>query len=87
MSTPAKTRANAAPKGAAPAAEGLKPFIVRFDDWTAYKLTVLAASEDDAIERAREMCTADLWKADVIDGGQEGWEAFPAPEQKGGRAP
>ena len=83
MSKTAATSANAAPKGAATAP--LKRYIVRFQDWTAYRLEVMAANEADAVAKAQDMCTGDLWEADIIDGGQEGFEAFPAPARgKGG---
>lgn len=66
-------------QGAGDRSSGLKPFIVRFDDWTAYRLTVLARDEQHAVELAQAMATAELWEAEVIDGGQEHFEAFPAP--------
>lgn len=82
MSNTAAPSANAAPEGAATA---LKPFVVRFQDWTPYRLTVMASSETQAIEIAQAKSTGDLWEADIIDGGQEHWEAFPAPAaQEGG---
>lgn len=68
-------------------ASKLQPFIVRFDDWTAFKLKVMAKSADHALAIAQAMSTDELWQADVLDGGQEHWEAFPAPNTpKGGDA-
>lgn len=60
----------------------LKPYVVRFDDWTAYRLTVMAHDASHALELAQAMSTDELWQADVLDGGQEHWEAFPAPEPR-----
>lgn len=77
MSKTAASSASAAPNGAATAP--LKRYIVRFQDWTAYRLEVMAASEEHAVAIAQSKCTGDLWEADIIDGGQEGFEAFPAP--------
>jgi hypothetical protein len=65
----------------------LLPFIVRFDDWTIYQLEVMAESEQHAIELAQAMSTGDLWEAEAIDGGQEGWEAFPTARAAEGGAP
>jgi hypothetical protein len=56
----------------------LRPFIVRFDDWTAYRIEIMAENEDQAIELAQQLCTDDPSQAEAIDGGQEHWEAFPA---------
>ena len=54
-----------------------RPFVVRFDDWTAYRMQINAYDEQDAVTRAQAMSTGALWEAEAIDGGQEGWEAFP----------
>jgi hypothetical protein len=54
-------------------------YVVRFQDWTAYRLEVEAESEEHAIELAQALSTGDLWEAEAIDGGQEFWEAFPVP--------
>ena len=65
-----------------------KPFIVRFDDWTIFQLEVMAESEDDAIALAQTMSTDELWTlAEALDGGQEGWEAFPAARATKGGEP
>lgn len=85
MSKTAAISASAAPKGAAQAA--LKRYIVRFQDWTAYRLEVMAATEAEAVAIAQDKCTGDLWEADIIDGGQEGFEAFPAPAARKGGVP
>ncbi len=55
-------------------------YVVRFQDWTAYRLEIEAESAADAIELAQALSTGDLWEAEAIDGGQEGWEAFPVPD-------
>jgi hypothetical protein len=62
----------------------LKRFVVRFQDWTSYRLEVDARDADHAIELAQNMSTGDLWEAEAIDGGQEHWEAFPMPEHDAG---
>jgi hypothetical protein len=61
---------------------GLKPFTVRFDDWTIFRLEVMAEDEEHAITIAQSKCTGDLWEAEAIDGGQEGWQAFPATPRR-----
>ncbi len=65
----------------------LKRFVVRFQDWTAYRLEVLARDEEHALEIAQAKCTGELWEATAIDGGQENWEAFPLPLDTGRGAP
>ena len=55
----------------------LRRYVVRFNDWTAYRLEIEAESPDQAIELAQQLSTGELWEAEAIDGGQEGWEAFP----------
>jgi len=59
-------------------------YVVRFQDWTAYRLVVDAESPEDAIELAQALSTIDLWEAEAIDGGQENWEAFPLAQAKAG---
>jgi hypothetical protein len=62
----------------------LKRFVVRFQDWTSYRLEVDARDADHAIALAQGMSTGDLWEAEAIDGGQEHWEAFPMAEPGAG---
>ena len=65
-----------------------RPFIVRVSDWTIYQLEITAVNEEQAIELAQQRSTAELWnEAEAIDGGQEGWEAFPAARAAKGGAP
>lgn len=65
----------------------LQRFVVRFQDWTAYRLEIEAESADHAIERAQQLSTTELWKAEAIDGSQEGWEAFQLPDDAPRGAP
>lgn len=63
-------------------------YVVTFTDWTAYRLEIEAESADQAIERAQDKSTGDLWElAEARDGGQENWEAVELPQvRKGGAA-
>ena len=61
----------------------LQRFVVRFQDWTAYRLEIEAETADQAIELAQQLSTGELWEAEAIDGGQEAWEAFALHADKG----
>ena len=57
----------------------LKNYVVTFDDWTTYRFTVDAHSEDEAIECAKAAWIDDPGQLNVLDGGTENFEATLAP--------
>ncbi len=55
----------------------LRKYVVRFTDWTAYRLDIEARNAEEAVEIAK-LQSCDIFNAFPIDGGQEGFEAIPA---------